>query len=481
MKKTVFLSLLAGWFCAGDTTAKIVLPEIVGDNMVLQQQTDARIWGTAEAGATVSAKASWLAQAVETKADKNGQWQLLLKTPAAEKREHQIVLSENGRQQLTLSRVLIGEVWFASGQSNMEMPLEGFWNCPVNGNNEAIATAAEHPWVRVAPIKQNGQTKPVETCPGKWQVPSPATAAHFSATGWYFAQMLQRVLDVPVGVIACAWGGSKVEGWTPEEIVKTYSDVDIEKEQREGWNGSWWHYYTPIIMYNGMLHPLRHYTIRGFLWYQGESNVGKEQTYPERLKTMADVWRREFGGTAQSLPFYLVEIAPWGGYGNEWLSAPLFRECQHRAASIIENSGIICTNDLVQPYEVNQIHPAEKREVGNRLAYLALNRTYGMKDIVCDSPEYDRMEVHGDSIEVFFKYAEQGLSPWQDIRGFELAGADGQFHEATAVLNESHKSVFVTAPGVKAPTAVRYGFKAFLPGNLKSIRNLPVVPFRSDK
>jgi len=481
MKKTVFLSLLAGWFCAGDTTAKIVLPEIVGDNMVLQQQTDARIWGTAEAGATVSAKASWLAQAVETRSDKNGQWQLLLKTPAAEKREHQIVLSENGRQQLTLSRVLIGEVWFASGQSNMEMPLEGFWNCPVNGNNEAIATAAEHPWVRVAPIKQNGQTKPVETCPGKWQVPSPATAAHFSATGWYFAQMLQRVLDVPVGVIACAWGGSKVEGWTPEEIVKTYSDVDIEKEQREGWNGSWWHYYTPVIMYNGMMHPLRHYTIRGFLWYQGESNVGKEQTYPERLKTMADVWRREFGGTAQSLPFYLVEIAPWGGYGNEWLSAPLFRECQHRAASIIENSGIICTNDLVQPYEVNQIHPAEKREVGNRLAYLALNRTYGMKDIVCDSPEYDRMEVHGDSIEVFFKYAEQGLSPWQDIRGFELAGADGQFHEATAVLNESHKSVFVTAPGVKAPTAVRYGFKAFLPGNLKSIRNLPVVPFRSDK
>ena len=481
MKKVFFLSLIAGWFCAGDTTAKIVLPEIVGDNMVLQQQTDARIWGTAEAGATVSAKASWLAQAVETRSDKNGQWQLLLKTPAAEKREHQIVLSENGRQQLTLSRVLIGEVWFASGQSNMEMPLEGFWNCPVNGNNEAIATAGEHPWVRVAPIKQNGQTKPVETCPGKWQVPSPATAAHFSATGWYFAQMLQRVLDVPVGVIACAWGGSKVEGWTPEEIVKTYSDIDIEKEQREGWNGSWWHYYTPIIMYNGMLHPLRHYTIRGFLWYQGESNVGKEQTYPERLKTMADVWRREFGGTAQSLPFYLVEIAPWGGYGNEWLSAPLFRECQHRAASIIENSGIICTNDLVQPYEVNQIHPAEKREVGNRLAYLALNRTYDMKDIVCDSPEYDRMEVHGDSVEVFFRYAEQGLSPWQDIKGFELAGADGQFHEATAVLNESHKSVFVTAPGVKAPTAVRYGFKAFLPGNLKSIRNLPVVPFRSDK
>jgi sialate O-acetylesterase len=478
-KKGFMFLLLAGWMSAGEVSAKIELPDIVGDNMVLQQQTEARLWGKAQAGATVSAKADWLAQAIETKADEEGNWQLLLKTPAAEKKEHQIVLSENGQQQLTLSRVLIGEVWFASGQSNMEMPLEGFWNCPVNGNNEEIATAAEHPWVRVAPIKQNGQTKPVETCTGKWQVPSPETAPYFSATGWFFAKMLQRVLDIPVGIIACAWGGSRVEGWTPGEIVKTYDDVNIEKEQKEGWNGSWWHYNTPVIMYNGMLHPLRHYTVRGFIWYQGEANVGKDQTYPERLKTMVGVWRNEFGGTAQSLPFYMVEIAPWAGYGNEWLSAPLFRECQHRAASIIENSGIISTNDLVEPYEVNQIHPAEKREVGNRLAYMALNRTYGRKTIACDSPEYDRMEVHGDTIEVYFTHAEQGLSPWQDIRGFEMSGDDGQFHPASAVVNESHKSVFVTCDKVSAPTTVRYGFRAFLPGNLKSVRGLPVVPFRS--
>ena len=471
--------LLSGWMSAGEVSAKIELPEIIGDNMVLQQQTEARLWGTAQASATVSVKADWMEQAVETKADKDGNWQLLLKTPAAEKKEHQIVLSENGQQQLTLSRVLIGEVWFASGQSNMEMPLEGFWNCPVKNSNEEIATAAEHPWVRVAPIKQNGQTKPVETCTGKWQVPSPETAPYFSATSWFFAKMMQRVLDIPVGVIACAWGGSKVEGWIPEEIVRTYDDIDVEKEQKEGWRGTWWHYYTPVIMYNGMLHPLRHYTVRGFLWYQGESNVGKEQTYPERLKTMVEVWRKEFGGTAQSLPFYMVEIAPWGGYGDEGLSAPLFRECQHRAASIIENCGIICTNDLVEPYEVNQIHPAEKREVGNRLAYMALNRTYGRKTIACDSPEYDRMEVHGDTIEVYFTHAEQGLSPWQDITGFELSGGDGKFHPATAVLNESHKSILVTSAEVPAPTSVRYAFKSFLSGNLKSARGLPVVPFRS--
>lgn len=477
----LMLLLLAGWLSAGEVSARIELPDIVSDNMVLQQQTEARLWGTAKAGATISAKADWLTQAVDTKADGNGNWQLLLKTPSAEKKEHQIVLSEDGQQQLTLSRVLIGEVWFASGQSNMEMPLDGFWNCPVKNANEEIATASENTWVRMAPIPQNGQTKPVESCKGKWQVSSPETAPRFSATAWFFAKMVQRVLDIPIGIIACAWGGSRVEGWTPEEIVKTYGDVDIKKEQKDGWNGSWWHYNTPVIMYNGMLHPLRHYTIRGFLWYQGESNVGKDQTYPERLKTMVGVWRSEFGGTAQSLPFYMVEIAPWAGYGNEWPSAPLFRECQHHAASIIENSGIISTNDLVEPYEVNQIHPWEKREVGNRLAYMALNRTYGLKNIACDSPEYDRMEVHGDTIEVYFKYAEQGLSPWQDITGFELSGTDGQFYPAGAVLNESHKSVMVTSDKVKAPTAVHYGFRAFLPGNLKSVRGLPVVPFRSDK
>jgi len=477
--KSIFALLLCA-LPVSQVSAKIELPEIVGNNMVLQQQTEARLWGKAAPKAQVTAKADWLTEAVSTQADNNGDWQLLLKTPAAEKKEHTICLLENGLQQIELSRVLIGEVWFASGQSNMEMPLEGFWNCPVKCGNEVIATAAENPWVRVAPIKQNGQTQLVENCPGQWQVPSSDTAPYFSATGYFFAQMLQRVLDVPVGVIACAWGGSKVEGWLPESIVKGYDDIDIAKEQREGWNGSWWHYYTPCIMYNGMLHPLRHYTIRGFLWYQGESNVGKDQTYPERLKTMVETWRHDFGGTAQQLPFYFVEIAPWGGYG-EWLSAPIFRECQHRAAEMIENSGIVSTNDLVEPYELNQIHPAEKREVGNRLAYMALNRTYGKKHIACDSPEYERMEIHGNEVEVFFKYAEQGLSPWQDITGFELAGADGQFQPATARLNESNKTIIVSSEKVQAPTAVRYCFKSFQSGNLKNVRGLPVIPFRSDR
>lgn len=480
MKTTRFLSLISfGLLCFSTVEAKIELPDIVGSNMVLQQQTDARLWGKAAPNATVSAKADWLKDAVSAKADGNGDWQLTLKTPAAEKKEHTIVLSENGQQQVELSRVLIGEVWLASGQSNMEMPLEGFWNCPVNNSNEVIATTIENTWVRVAPIEKNGQAKPVESCKGKWQVSSAQTAPQFSATGFFFAQMLQRALDIPVGVIACSWGGARVEGWMPEDIVKAYADVDVEKEIREGNKGAWWHYHTPCAMYNGMLHPLRHYTVRGFLWYQGESNVGHEKDYPERLKAMVDRWRQDFGGTAEQLPFYAVEIAPWGG--NDGLSGPLFRECQHRAAELIENSGIISTNDLVAPYEINQIHPAEKREVGNRLAYMALNRTYGIKSIACDSPEYEGMEINGSEIAVSFKNAQQGLSPWQDIVGFEVAGADGQFYPATARLNMRRIGVIVSAEEVKAPVAVRYCFKAFQPGNLKGINGLPVIPFRSDR
>ena len=456
--------------------AKIELPEIIGDNMVLQQQTNAHLWGKAMPKATVTISVSWSGEKFTTRADKEGHWLVSVPTPAASKDEQTIVIEENG-EQTVISRVLIGEVWFASGQSNMEMPLNGFWNCPVEGSNEVIATASENRFVRIAPIPQNGQTKPVEEVKGKWEVPSPATAPRMSATSYFFATMLQRALDIPVGVIACAWGGSRVEGWLPESIVSKYEDVNVKQEQEKGWNGQWWHYHTPCIMYNGMLHPLRHYTVRGFLWYQGESNVGKHDTYPQRLKTMVDLWRSEFGGTAADMPFYEVEIAPWGG-NDDW-SGPRFRECQHEAARIIENAGCICINDLVYPYERWQIHPAQKREVGNRLAYMALNRTYGFKSIACDSPEFDHMQVKDGEIEVFFRYADDGLSPWQDIEGFEIAGDDDQYKPAKARLNESNKSIVVSSPEVPQPKNVRYCYRAFQIGNLKNHRGLPAVPFRT--
>ena len=329
----------------------------------------------------------------------------------------------------------------------------------------------------MATVPKTGATTPQEWVRGcQWQVPSPATAKNMSATAWFYAQMMERVLQVPVGILTVAWGGSSVEGWTPRQILQTYKDIDIEKELKRGWNGRWWQYYTPLIMYNGMLHPVRHYTIRGFIWYQGESNVGKD-TYFDRMKTMIKVFRDEFGGTPAQLPFYITEIAPWAGYGTSD-SAPLLRDAQHRIGHEVENAGCVCINDLVEPFEARQIHPHEKRQVGYRLAYMALNKTYGMKDINTDYPEYDHSTVSNDTVRVFFKHADKGFSRLDDINGFELAGADGTFHPAKAWVNGL--SIYVVSKAVTTPEKVQYGYRAFMPGNIRSTYGLAVVPFRAD-
>jgi len=484
MKKILLLSLLASAFLS--VQADVRLPDIVSSGMVLQQKAEARLWGKATPGTTVTAHPSWSQNVASAKAAADSTWQLSVATPAASFDAHTIALREDGRtsDQVVLSNVLIGEVWFCSGQSNMEMPLNGFWSCPVEGANEEIATSSE--WagrIRMATVPKTGRTDVQEWVSGcKWMVPSPDTAPWVSASAWYFAKMLTRTLQVPVGVIVCAWGGSRVEGWTPREILATYPDIKLEDELRRGWNGQWWEYWTPLIMYNGMFHPLRHYTIKGFLWYQGEANVGHHDDYAQRLKTMVDRWRADFGDTNNSLPFYQAEIAPWEGYGGrDGLSGALLREAQHKAAHLIDNCGCIVTNDLVKEYERPQIHPANKRDVGYRFAYLALQRTYGFRTINGESPEFERMEVKGNEVEVFFTHSEEGLSPWTDIRGFEVSGADGKFYPATARYIENHRSVIVSAPEVAAPTAVRYCFKNFQIGNLTNVRGVAVVPFRTDK
>ena len=464
-------------------SAKIVLPDLVSDNMVLQQQTDARLWGKATPKSTVEVRCSWTDRCFRTIALQDSTWQLTVATPKASFAPQTITITEKGENKansVRLGNVLIGEVWYAGGQSNMEMQLSGFWNCPVGDAGQEIATAGE--WagkIRMATVPKTGAVTPKEWVSGcRWQVPSPATAKNMSATAWFYAQMMERVLQVPIGILTVAWGGSSVEGWTPRQILQTYKDIDIEKELKRGWNGKWWEYYTPLIMYNGMLHPVRHYTIRGFIWYQGEANVGKD-TYFDRMKTMIKVFRDEFGGTPSQLPFYLSEIAPWAGYGP-YDSAPLLRDAQHRIGQEVENAGCITINDLVEPFEARQIHPREKRQVGYRLAYMALNKTYGMKDINTDYPEYDHSTASNDTVRIFFKHADNGFSRMDDIKGFEVAGADGKFYPAQAMVKENDISVYVVSKDVAVPKKVQYGYRAFMPGNIGSTYGLPVVPFRAE-
>lgn len=467
---------LSGVFLAASMSAlqaKVVLPDILGDNMVLQQQTVVRLWGWAKPGVSVTAKPSWDDSVSRTQAGADGKWLLTVETPEADYTSHSLVISDG--EEVTLRNILVGEVWFCSGQSNMEMPLAGFDNCPVEGANEAIATASEWKGIRMATIEKNGQLEPVDSCRGSWRVSCPAYAPRFGATAFFFARMMNRVLDMPVGIINCSWGGSTVEGWLPEEIVSQYPDIDLERDIRKEEPHDWWHYLSPTLMYNGMVRPLQNYTVKGFLWYQGESNVGKHDTYGERLKTMVELWRKEW--RLGELPFYFVELAPYGS--TEGLASAFLREAQHEAERLIPNSGVVCTNDLVEPYEAWNVHPKDKRSVGERLAYLALAKTYGLKGIKADSPTFRKMRVEGSEAILEFDHAEGGFSRVKYLEDFEMAGADRVFHRARAEVKGN--CIHVVCGEIARPVAVRYAFRDYFPGNVSDLRGLPLVPFRTDR
>lgn len=453
--------------------AKIKLPQLISDHMVLQQQTEVCLWGEATPNSSVQVSYSWANDKKETKADENGFWKIFIETPSASFKSHTLVISDG--EPVTLHNVLIGEVWFCSGQSNMVMPLNGFENCPVRDANNVIADAPNHPAIRVATIATKSALTPQRYANGTWKLPTVDNAPMFSAVAYHYALALQRTLQVPVGIISCAWGGSRVEGWLPKEILQTYENEDLSVVGTD----KMVLYMQPMIMYNGMLHPCKNYTVKGFIWYQGESNVDSSSTYAERLAEMVKHWRSLWN--QDNLPFYYVEIAPYAcGHEERGVKGALLREAQSKALSLIPNSGMVCINDLVEEHEVFQAHPCNKKEIGERLAYQALNKSYGYKGIKSDSPLYKGMRIDGNKIEISFYNAAEGFSPWMGIDGFEIAGANKVFYPAQASINQKDKTIVVTSGKVKNPVAVRYCFYNFRKGNLKNTRNLPVVPFRTD-
>ena len=304
-KKLLALALLFVTFLSAQA---LELPEIIGNDMMLQQQTQARLWGWAKGGSTVEVTTSWDTQTYRATADKQtGRWELQVSTPAASYEPQSLTIKGDGETR-RIENVLIGEVWFCSGQSNMEMPLKGFWNCPVRGANEEIAFSGRYRRsIRVATIEKKDALEPQDRVPGGWKVCEPKNAVNFSACGYFFAQALTDILDVPVGIINCSWGGSCVEGWLPKEILLTYPDGLTPMDQTD--------YHRKMVMFNGMLHPLAGYTVKGFLWNQGESNVGREKEYVERFKTMTRLWRKMWRQGDDPLPMYTVEL-PGYSYGD---------------------------------------------------------------------------------------------------------------------------------------------------------------------
>lgn len=471
MRKVYSLTLI---FCCLTAVAfaKPVLPEILSDNMVLQQNAKVNIWGKAVPGKRVEICPSWTSDTVKVNVDAKGNWIASLVTPKASFTPYRISVSDG--EKVILNNVLIGEVWLASGQSNMAMTLNGFANNPIRSANETIAMAGQNKGIRFVTVQRKQALFPQEIAEGIWQECTATNAPGFSAAAYYFAQTLYRALNVPVGIIVSAWGGSRVEGWTSRELLETYPEVDLSENVINKLVPS----KKPMVMYNAMIYPITKYTIKGIIWYQGEANVRDYKVYGQRLADMVKLWRDNWN--LGNIPFYYVEIAPFE-YVNLDASAAFFREAQFKAQSLIPNSGMISTNDLVEEYEVHTIHPRNKIDVGMRLAYLALNQTYHFESVACHGPEYRSMEIKDQKIYLSFNNIENGFGgDLTAIRGFEISGDDRIFFPGSVEVDLKNKRLIISNQNIPRPVAVRYCFKNFQVGNLRNTRGLPLIPFRTD-
>jgi len=480
MKKILWMLALA--LLSVSAQAKVRLPHILGDRMILQQNTEARLWGWAKAGKTVKVTTSWNDAVYTAKAGKDGKWMVKVTTPAASYQPLSITFDDGDL--LTLNDVLAGEVWVCAGQSNMEMPVKGFGNCPVEGYNQEVVEANGYKGIHFVKIPSIMRMTPQEDADCEWKTVSPKTVGDASATGYFFAQVVNKALDIPVGLIMANKGGSRVESWFTKENLEKYTKEPTDTMGIVNFKPEY-DYHRALVWGNGTFNPILNYTVKGILYYQGCSNVGDPgNQYSERMKILVDQWRAQFG--LGEIPFYFVEIAPYH-YDNvdaDW--GARLREQQYRASTIIPNSGLVCTNDLVYPYETTQIHPAQKKPVGQRLAYLALNKTYGMEQVGCMSPSYKDMKIVNDTVHIHLNNDLGAINRFLGIEGFELAGEDHVFHPAKAEHfwqpggGYWDETIRITSPEVKKPVAVRYCFKNFQIGNLKNAAGLPLFPFRTD-
>ena len=483
--KRLALAALALLIATG-ASAKLSIMYPCSDGMVLQQNTECIVWGHASEGAAVSVVTSWNGRSYSAKTDAKGIWKVFVKTPAASYTNYNIKVRGDGGS-LTIKNVLIGEVWLASGQSNMEMPIRGFDNCPVEGSAEVISGPSLKNKIRYFYVQIYQPEEPqddVHKTDGWLDVDS-STVGEMSATAYFFARKVQAMLDVPVGIISFPRGGAAVESWLPKKVLAAWGD-DVRKEtvdQQTEWSQSY-------RIYNGMQRPIQGYTAKGFIWYQGCTNVGRAEQFEARMTELIRLWREEdWRDTDRKMPFYMCEIAPYQYTGGQYEKAPALRQAQHNVASHVENCEIIVTNDLVYSYEKNNIHPCQKRQVGERLAYLALHRDYGFTSIPCYSPvavkatrpasdgRMPRM-MGGNVLLVEVENCPHGINRLAEIEGLEVRAADGVFIPVTeAYFNTGNKTLIVNCGSINEPSEIRYGWADFKPGNLKSVEGLPFAPF----
>ena len=463
------LFLLTALFAAATTiSAKVVLPKIFASGMVMQQQTDANLWGEAKADATVKIATSWNKKTVSVKAGNDGKWTAKIQTPAA---GGPYSITFNDGEKTVIDNILVGELWICSGQSNMEMPMKGFKNQPVENAVEDILHSGDSK-MRLFTVKRTSLFQPATDVVGEWKEASPEAVRNFSATAYYFGRELRRMLNVPVGLIVTSWGGSSCEAWMNRDWLKAFPQIELPASQETIKSKN----RTATVLYNGMLHPLAGISMRGVIWYQGEENVSRSGYYADLFSRMIKGWREEW--KEGDFPFYYCQIAPydyniigWGQYNSAFL-----REQQAKAEKMNNNVGMACLMDAGLEYG---IHPRKKQLAGMRLALLALDKTYGIKGITSETARYKDVEFKGDTAVITFERAGMWVYGKDGLKSnlFEVAGEDRVFHPAKAWIERS--KLYVKCDEVKKPVAVRYAFKDWADGDL-FCDGLPVSSFRTD-
>lgn len=498
------------FFAANACRADVRLPSVFGSHMVLQRDIPLPVWGTALPKERVTVEIAGHRESV--RADKEGAWRVTL-DPLDAGGPH--VMKVSGENEIVLYDVMVGEVWLCSGQSNMEMMVQ---HC-LNASDEVAA--ADIPMLRLFQVKNTVSPRPLPDCEAEWKVCRPGTVGNFSAAAYFFGREIVGELDVPVGLIHASWGGTTAETWMtiaplstdPEFrfILYRWDDVMKEKSQEvvDYFNemGEWhedlyhqlysgmynnrpiipprpapetpvpimWLPHVPTWLYNGMIAPLVPYAIRGALWYQGESNAGRAYQYRRLFPALIDDWRRVW--EQGDFPFVYTQISSYGARRtepaeSEWAE---LREAQLMTLEV-PNTAMAVTIDIG---EADDIHPKNKQEVGRRLALAALGTVYG-RDIVYSGPLYESVRFEEGRAYVRFRHTGSGLCApvGESVRGFAVAGEDGVFHLAKAMIADDE--VIVWSGDVPEPVSVRYGWDMNPDCNLYNREGLPASPFRTD-
>lgn len=476
MTKRIFCALALFTTVVFGLEGKVKLPSIISDNMVLQQKSDVKIWGWADAGSEVSVTGSWSGEVYSVKADEQGRWSLYINTPGCMTGQSLVISS--GDDVVTVENILIGEVWLASGQSNMEFEMRPHpvdkWMTGMYGWEEESADA-DYPGIHLFKVEEAwNYDAPVEDCEGKWVVCSPEVAQTYSAIAFLFARELHQTLERPVGVILCAFGGTHAESWTRREVMendpiydRVYESYSPEKTTPKGYQHK-----VPSAIWNAMVNPILGYTIKGNIWYQAESNAWRSEDYQHIFIKMVNDWRSLWG--QKRLPFYYMQVAPFGDLSGK----VRLEQAEVWEKGKLDDIGMATAIDVGDSLD---IHPKNKKDPAHRFVLWALAKEYGY-DVECEGPLLKDVKVKGDKMVLSFKNAK-GLHVRDDsgnksdtgVRYLMIAGEDGVYHPAQSKIEKGR--LIAWSPSVPKPEHIKYCTEDYCRGTIYNSAGLPAYPF----